>query len=327
MQNNNLEIYKQIHDKIDKANSIAILSHKDPDGDAIGSSSALFQIIKNNFQGKKVDIINKNVVSKKFAQIPHWNYIIDKLDRKKYDLFIILDTGAQKLLGFFEDNDTFLKDNNTIVIDHHVSNDEYCNLNFIDPTKGSVGLIIYDMVKNMGYKINEPTARALLFGIYSDTGALAFSSVKGETFIDVAEIVRHTDELNDMCNNMFFDNNIDYLKILGIVFERFKIVNNIGISYIRKEDLNSIGATLDEDSGISGHLNSISSLDYVMFFYEKDGGIIKCSIRTPRNDFDLTEIAKKYGGGGHKKAAGFSVQGELKVQDGFLCFGDFKLEY
>jgi len=231
------------------------------------------------------------------------------------------------LLGFFEEDDNFLLDNNSMAIDHHVSNDNYCKFNFIDSSKWAVALIIYDMIKKLNYKMNEQIAKALLFWIYTDTWALAFSSVNSDTFFDVAEIIKYTDELNDICNSIFFDNSIDYLKILWIVFSRFKIVDNVWISYIKKEDLNLIGAILDEDSWISGHLNSINHIDYVMFFYEKEGKITKCSIRTPRSDFDLTKIAEKYWGWWHRKAAGFSVKWDIKLQDWYLHFGEFKIKY
>lgn len=323
---NNLEMYEKIHTKIAEAKSIAILGHKDPDWDAIGSCSALFQIINLNFSNKKIDLINFTKVPERLYSVPYWDIFIDKLDKKKYDLFIIIDTWAKKLLWFFDDNDNFLQNSNSILIDHHLSNDKYCNLNLVDSTKWAAALIIYDFAKKMNYKINENIAKAIIYWIYTDTWSLSFSSVNSKTFLEVWELIRYIENSWDICNSIFFNNKKHYIKVIWIAFSRFKIINNVWISYIKKEDLEKIWATLQEDSWISGYLNSIDWIDYVMFFYERDW-IVKCSLRTPRNDFDLTQIASKYWWWWHKKAAGFSVKWEIKIDNDCLYFWEHKIEY
>ncbi|MDD2487571.1 MAG: bifunctional oligoribonuclease/PAP phosphatase NrnA [Candidatus Gracilibacteria bacterium] len=311
-------IYLQIDEEIRKANTIGVISHMSPDGDAIGSTTALYEILDFNFPSKKINVINLDDVPGNLVFLPNAEKITKDFSINDFDLIITVDIGAFKLNGFGEDKEIVFKDKMLINIDHHLTNEFYGNINLVDISKPSTTSVLYDFFVAMEYKINKNAALCLLTGIYTDTGSFIYSNVTPDTFTISSELMNIGGDPTIINDEFFSNNSFEFLKLYSIVLDRFTLKDNVGISYIKKEDLEECNCIHNELGIVVSKLNQVEGIDYVCFLSEK-GNMVKGSLRTYKEDVDLTKIAKRYNGGGHKKASAFTIEGKIKIEDGKIA--------
>lgn len=306
-------IYKDISDKITNAKNIAIISHKFPDWDALGSSCALYEIIKTNFKNKSVDIINTDWVAEKLSFIPNSEVIITKFDYVKYDVCIFVDVGNIILAWFWEKVD--YKYSFIINIDHHASNIWYWDINLVESTKSSSATVLYDFFKWMDYDFNKNVATSLLTWIYTDTWSFMYSNVRPTTFYRAAHLLDIWWDVRAISENFFLNNTFSFVKLLWKVLKRLKINSEwMWFSYLKKEEICDSGCKYEEMDWIVWRLNMLDNVKYVCFLYEK-WDIVKWSLRTSRDDIDLTQIVKKYNWWWHKKATWFSLDWKIEISE------------
>ena len=284
--------------EIIKSNNIVLLCHNNPDGDAVGSTLAMYQVLKK--MGKEVDIVIENVPTK-FDFIDGYKDIKKNSD-KKYNLGIILDTASKERLN--NPNNIIENINKTIVIDHHPSNTEYGNLNYIE-IKPACCEVVYNLIKEMNIQMDEIIATPLCTGLLTDTGGLSHIDVKPSTYqiaADLSQIVSIPSI---------------YKKVLGTItkgqFELNKIAtenlefyknNQISFTYITEEDLNKLNLEHNEADILCNLGRNIKGIE-VAIFIRKYNDENRVSLRS-NNNIDVNEIAKLFGCGGHKNAAGIT---------------------
>lgn len=290
-----------IIDEILKSNNIVLLCHNNPDGDAIGSTLSMYHTLKKI--GKEVDIVIKDVPTK-FSFIEGYNEIKES-SNKKYNLGIILDTANIERLN--NPNDIFNNIDKKIVIDHHKTNTNYGDLNYVEVAPANCQ-ILYKIIKCMNVDIDEKIANPLATGLLTDTGSFSHPDVNPETFEIAAYLSKIVDipSINKKVLGTITKAQFD-LKKLGVDNIEFYNNNQIAYSYITYKDLEKLGLSKNECDILAGIGREIENVELSIFVrvYEEE---IRVSLRS--NNIDVNEIAKVFGGGGHKNAAGITLKME-----------------
>lgn len=301
--------------KIGLSQNILVITHENPDGDALGSMIALSLVFKN--LQKSADIVCASEIPTPFTFLPGTEQIKKDFLLGDYDLVFILDCGDFRRTGFSERLKNFSQRNRKkiINIDHHPKNDihRYIGLNLVNYDVSSTSEIVYELMKGMEVKIDKEIATALLCGLYTDTGAFRHSNTSSRVLQIASDLLQHGARLKHITKNITNGKSVSTLKLWGVVLSRIKKNNRLGLvtSVITKEDLIVCQSTPQDLAGAVNLINSIPGTRAAILFAQVEDDKIKASIRTERNDIDISRLANIFDGGGLKKASGFTVSGRL----------------
>lgn len=309
MMNNIDEIIKVIQ----KNNNFLVTSHVNLDGDGIGSELALYLILKK--LNKKPIILNQDRLPKIYHFLPGSNkvhYLEDNCtDTKNIDVGIVLDCSNVNRIGKTYD---IFKDVKTLInIDHHKSNDNYGNLNYIDSSASSVGEIIYELIKFINIDLLDKDISTCLFtAILTDTGSFRYSNVSSKTFEVASHLTSHRIKPHLIANNIYNRNTYSGLKLLGEALLNLEINESNYVSWITitRKMLNDTKAKDEEIEGIIEVATTLNNVEISILFRETQNNKIKVSFRSKGN-FDVNKFAGKFKGGGHPNAAGCLCSGKL----------------
>lgn len=291
-----------IIEEIDKAKNIVILTHEMPDGDAIGSSLALYAGLKQ--LGKDTDVVIPEY-SKTFEFLPNSCEIKKEGRNEVYDLAIALDCGDIKRLNGFA---KYFEDANTkISIDHHSSNTMFADYNFVNPTAPACAQILIIVLEALGVIIDKEIGTCLLTGIITDTGGFKYKGVTAETFEFVAELLNRGVNVSDVYKKVLQTISKTRFELTRIAINRLELLENgkITFTYITKEDEQKLGAGSNDHDGIVERGRDIEGVEVSIFLRETDNGY-KISLRS--NEYvNVSDICLMFGGGGHVRAAGGNI--------------------
>lgn len=295
----------EIELKIKNSDKILIISHRRPDSDAIGSSLAVFFYLKNI--GKNPILFNVGPIAAYFDFLPGLNHVCydEKILDNKFDLVITLDLSSLNHSGL---SDEVFKNNYVINIDHHISNHRFGDINLIDDQASSTCEIIYNIFSKINFNINKNISTCLLCGLLGDTGNFSNSATTISSLNISAQLMgkgAKIAKINDWVNK---NKSLNGLRLWGRVLSRLRTDDNkeIAYTYIKEEEYKEYQINEEELDGLTNFLNIISDAKFVALF-RISSNFTRVGMRTIRNDIDLSEIAKVKGGGGHKKAAGFTL--------------------
>lgn len=312
METNTLDFQPAI-DLIQRSNRILLVSHRRPDGDTLGASCAL----KLAFQqiGKTTTLACIDEIPRRLQFIPATKEFVRSFSLQDYDLIIISDAGAYHMTGFHDVYPEFLSKNIPIInIDHHVSNEGYGTVNLVDVKASCATMVVYELLKKLPITVSPEIALALLTGIYNDTGGLMHSNTTENTFQVATELVSTGVRVQDIARALFKESSFEQLRLWGHILENIRMnEKNILSSVVNHDDLSVIGARSSDTGGIIDLMNTVPEASYAILLAEDDGWV-KGSLRTQREDVNVSDIAGQFGGGGHKKAAGFRMKGSLQKQ-------------
>lgn len=287
---------------IENSKNIGLSYHVSPDGDAVGSLLSLYFALKK--LGKNVTIFSKdnltNSINLKFLpsinEIDGTNYFVSS----DIDLLIILDCGNVERVSCEVDFDKIT----TLGIDHHISNDMYCNYNFVQGHASSTGEIVFDIIKNLGIEIDQNIAKCIYTSIMTDTGGLRFESTSQKTFNIVGELVSTKFDFWNIYEQLFLHKTLSKVKLLGLVYDELKLVDNqICVIHVTNDMLNKSNSTDEQTNDIVSCGLTIDGVR-VSILIKDFNGKHKVSLRS-KDCINVCEIAKKFGGGGHIKASAF----------------------
>lgn len=291
-----------IIEEIDKAKNIVILTHENPDGDAIGSSLALYAGLKQ--LGKNADVIIPEY-SQTFEFLPNSNEIKKEGKNEVYDLAIALDCGDIKRLNGFA---KYFEDANTkISIDHHSSNTMFADYNFVNPMAPACCQILVIVLEALGVIIDKEIGTCLLTGIITDTGGFKYKGVTAETFEFVAELLNRGVNVSDVYKKVLQTISKTRFELTRIATNRLEFLEDgkITFTYITKEDEEKLGAGNNDHDGIVERGRDIEGVEVSIFLRETDNGY-KISLRS--NEYvNVSDICLMFGGGGHIRAAGGNI--------------------
>lgn len=294
--------------RIEEAHTIAIGGHVRPDGDCTGSCMGMYNYLRENYPEKTVDVYLEEIPEAyKFLQgtkkIQH-----EIPGNKSYDLFLCLDCGDQGRLGFSAP--LFEQAAHTFCIDHHISNQSFAEENHIKPEASSTSELVYHLLNED--KISVSTAEALYLGIVHDTGVFQYSCTAPSTMRVAARLMEKGIDAPAIIQNTYYEKTYAQNQILGrAMLESILFMDGKCIaSYFRQKTLEFYGVTPKDLDGIVSQLRNTKGVEVAIFMYEISPNEYKVSLRSSK-DVDVSAIAQYFGGGGHKKAAGFTMTGSV----------------
>lgn len=298
-----------IREELEGVTSVAIAGHIRPDGDCVGSCMGLYLYIKENFpEIQEVDVY--------LQKIPDSYHIISGTDKichscendKKYDLFFALDCGDLERLG---DSVKYFRDaGKTVCYDHHISNKGFADVNYVDPYISSTSELIFHIMEEE--KISKETAEALYMGIAHDTGVFQYSCTSPHTMEAAAGLMRKGINCSYIIDTTYMEKTYIQNQILGrALLESMMILDGSGIvSAIKQKDMKFYGAEPSDLDGIVSQMRLTRGVEVAIFLYETNNQEYKVSLRS-KSYVDVSKVAQYFGGGGHVRAAGCTMQGSM----------------
>lgn len=299
-------MFKEAKKIIDKSQKIYIVSHENPDGDAIGSSFALNIALKKI--GKNSNVIMPKC-SKDFKFLPNIEECLDKVldEDKEYDLIICLDSSNSQRLACSEED--LKKAKNILVIDHHEIVKNYGDVNCINPQIPATCELIYNLLLDMDIEIDKQIATYLYTGIMTDTGSFNYSNTKPSTLYMASKLLEKNIDFADICKRLNDTIKESKLKLIAKTINNMEVYldGKIRYSYIDKNTLNELNITDEEAEGMVNYLRSVENTEVAIYVREKENAEKKVSMRST-DLVDVAKIAIQFGGGGHARASGYTMQ-------------------
>lgn len=297
----------EILEQIKNAESIVILTHETPDGDAIGSSLAMSLAIKD--LGKNVDVIIPEY-PRTFAFLPDAENIRKESDIKNYDLAISLDCATFKRLA---ENEYFENAKTKIVIDHHGSNTMYGDLNFVNPVSPACCEILAEIFQYYNIEITKNIGTCILTGIITDTGGFKYSGVTAETFEFAAELLQKGINISDIYRKVLDTKTKANFELRKRALERTEFLEDgkVAFTYINNKDMEEVHAEPGDHEGLVELGRDVEGVEVSIFIRQEEEKIYKVSMRS--NEYvNVSDVCIPLGGGGHPKAAGVKVEGTVE---------------
>lgn len=315
----------EIFNQIKKSKNILLHFHPGPDGDCVGSALAFFQALKN--LGKNVTLISgDSEPPKSFSSLPNFDEIINKnyfqVDLVDFDLFIILDSASVSQISKIEPV-VFPKNLKTINIDHHSSNSKFADINLIEDYS-STCQVIYELCKKWKIKITPEIAACLLVGIYTDSGGFKYPPTDYKTFEAVSELVKIEPDFSKFIFNIENNDDPNRLKVLAIMLDSIEtfLGDHVAMASLDYKTIKKkkISPNITENLNVANMLKAVTGWDIGISMIEYQPKKVKVSFRTRDPEkYDLNVIASATGsGGGHKAAAGATINKPLKYAKKFL---------
>jgi phosphoesterase RecJ-like protein len=305
------------------APSIVIASHTRPDGDALGSTIALADTLRE--LGKTVFAVNQDGVPPRYAFLPCANSVHQPgalKDKLGAPLFVALDTGDPDRLG----NQVWklvAERQSTLVIDHHTSNRLFGDLNYVDQESPATGQIIYELIEAMDWPLT-PTARDNLWvAMATDTGSFQYPATTPRTFAIASRLLAAGVNLGWMSTMLFQNHPFRRLELLRELLGTMQRSSDGKVASwkLSRDIIKRFGIQPDDNEGLIDQLRSISGVVVAVSFEEETDATVRISARSKdARQADVAQICQAFGGGGHRLAAGARVQGTLdSVSERFLA--------
>ena len=296
MKNNS----KLILDQINDAHYILIVTHKNPDADTISSALALSNFMYENKIKHKVYNSDKNI-PRRLNFLPKFDKITPIVP-KYYDLVIYVDCANTYR------SDIVIEDDKKIInIDHHQSNDNFGFINVVDDKKASNAEVIFEFFQYNNIKISKNIATCLYVGIYDDSIAFTTPRTTKETFSKIQALADTGIDFSQIANDLTRRDSLARYRILPKILETLQLHNEGELATIYLDDiwLKETGATVNECDDVVDMALNIAIVKIVAYFRIIDGKV-RVSLRG-KGTYDLSDIASRFGGGGHKNAAGLTI--------------------
>ncbi len=299
----------RLKEAIDKAKVVGVVSHVNPDGDNLGSLTALSESLR--LYGKDVKSIFVDRMPYNLEFLHGIDQLTDNLDIE-LDILFIVDSSSEERLG----TASVLLDKSDLVvnIDHHISNSLNGDYNVVDVKASSTGEILFDLLKDLELPIDKNVAESLFTSISADSGSFRYDSVRKQTFIAAAKLLEYDIDVSKITTNLYSSNRISKVKMLSLALDRmqFSHENKVAYTYVLRQDYADLNAQAADVEGIVEYLRDIDDVEISLFFKQTRFGW-KVSTRS-KSYYDMTVLAGYFGGGGHIRASGFSID-ECEVEE------------
>ena len=305
---------RKIVDAIRARQRFVISSHSRPDGDSIGSQLAMAYALRA--LGKEVTVVNADAAAPPLMQFPGVPQIrIADHVEGDFDASIIMEcsdlarTGVQGLDRSF-----------VINIDHHPGNTAYGQINWFDSTAAACAEMVFDLILAIGVPLTLEIATHVYLAILTDTGSFHYSGVSPKTF-EISRMALETGvDPVQVARRVYDSNNMGGLKLFGAVLSAMQSdpSGRIAVLYVDREMARAAGGTYEDTEGLINLPLTVKEIQAVVFFKKAEGDEYRVSMRS-KGDIDIGAVAKGFGGGGHKNAAGCTVNGKIdQLQKRFL---------
>ncbi|MEG2893758.1 MAG: bifunctional oligoribonuclease/PAP phosphatase NrnA, partial [Clostridium sp.] len=282
-------------------------SHTSPDGDCMGSMLGLYNSLL--LLNKKVTVFLDDSVPKRLSFLKGADNIVTTPPCEKFDVVFALDCGDTKRLSF---SDILLKDSTVINIDHHQSNEYYGEHNYVIPTMSSVGEMLYGILKEGGLPIDSNVATCLYTSIISDTGGFKYSNTAPSTLIVAANLLEFNIDHSKIYNRLLDEKTKEQLKLISLATSQiqFHFDDKLSIIYLSDEMLKESGVDESETGDIVNLGRDIDTVEVSAVIKKKTDNLFKISLRS-KSYADVRYVAEHFNGGGHIRAAGCAINGNI----------------
>ena len=309
----NNEGMQEVMDVLRKRDNFLITAHVNPEGDSIGSQLAMFFLLKK--LGKKAVMVNHDMVPENLQFLPGSDSVTMRLpDDFLPATAVVLDCPVMERAGAVM---AHLNEIDEIVnVDHHVSNEFFGDVNWVDPQASSVGEMMYRLIRKMGVEVDKDMAFAVYAAMVTDTGMFSYDNTTGETHIIAADLMRIGVSPKMMHKEIFEKRSSFQVKLLGRVLSTMELEEKGKLAHmcLTRQMLEEEGVKSVSTDEFINYPRSVKGVKVAVFFKEsvENPGAINISFRSTGDDINVDEIAGKFGGGGHHKAAGCLIKSSLE---------------
>ena len=300
---------KKIAELLNDVKTMGIAGHIHPDGDCVGSCMALYLYIKECYPEIQVDVYLEDPKTE-FSYIARFDEIkMEAVEEKVYDLFVTCDVSSRDRLAIA--GDYFQSAKKTVCIDHHISNPGFADINCVKGDVSSASEVLYGLLD--AEKITLDTAVSLYTGMVHDTGVFQYSSTTPETMRIAGELMRYGFDFNKIIDETFYQKTYKQMQIMGRVLAESQMFldGKCITGFLKKEVILSYEADSKDFEGIVSQLRFTKGIEAAVFLYEQEENYFKVSMRSNGN-VDVSQIAVLFGGGGHRRAAGCQLSGDVE---------------
>lgn len=292
---------------------ILLTTHINPDGDALGSMTALYAVLKNVYKCD-VTMAATGELADSYNYLPYFFKIEDGFDPLDFDRVVILDCGSWTRTGFF-DTDELLIDwpKQLVVIDHHPISTLSPGFHHIQPQASSTCELVYELTLGLAVPLTYEVATSLLAGLVFDTGAFKHANTDADAYAIAAKLTAAGADIHRIVKPMFIDKSVAQLKLWGRALKKMQYDEGrkICLTYLDQKDFDECRATPKDAEGLVNLMNSVPDISFCLLLLDVGEKGIKGSLRTERDNVDVAQLAKLLGGGGHHKASGFTLPARL----------------
>ncbi len=314
------QLAHQIHAHLTThAKRVVVVPHKNPDGDTLGAATAFLEYLRaNNVQAT---LWCKTAASVALQFLPNAHELKSDpaiWEREQFDTVCFFDAGDIIFAGA-ADAMQLLRTRPTIInFDHHFTNKKFGIYNFVDTAAASTTEVLYNYFGIVGGKITAPIATSLLAGLMTDTGNFSNPATTETALAAGAMLVRAGGNYAAILGYTYRNKTTDGLKLWGTALSRLIIKPEMDLAYtvITRADMAGLKVSDNDVEGVSNFMVALGEAKIIMVLKETQDGFVKGSLRTTHEGVDVSEMAAQFGGGGHKKASGFSVKGKLEMKGG-----------
>lgn len=301
---------------ISQAEHIMVAGHIRPDGDCVGSCVAVYHFIRHVFPEKSVDVYLETLPERYECLDPAQEIIQQKIGQDPYDLFFVVDSSSPDRLG--EAEQAFHQARHTLCVDHHISNQQYAELNFVVPDSSSTCEVLYELMQEEA-SIPE-IAAALYVGIISDSGVFRYSSTSARTMEIAGKLIQTGIPFWDLIDRCVSERTYVQTQLLGqaLLDSRLLLDGRCIVTVITRSMMEQFGAKTEDVEGVVEQLRVTRGVEAAVLLHETGDLQYKVSMRS-NDGIDVSRIAVAYGGGGHQKAAGFQGTGTAEEIVESLC--------
>lgn len=289
-----------ITEVISQSTTIGITFHTSPDGDSLGSALALFGALRNI--NKHAYIISKEALPESFGFLPFSNEITGQRPNPSLetDLVIVLDCGNRARINAVLDDYT----GKIINIDHHVTNELYGDINYVNSNAAATAEIVYSLILALNTPVTQDMATCLYTSLLTDTGSFKYSSTSNNTHRIAGALINTGIDFTEIHRLIYDNKDFKYIKLTGKVLDNLYLIHSdtICVMEIKEDFLRELDYYLEDSSEIVAYGLTIKGVEVAALFREKNGGV-KVSLRS-KDKVDVRKVAEFFSGGGHIKASG-----------------------
>ncbi len=284
------------------ADDILIITHRRPDGDTVGCAGALCRGLRQI--GKTAFILENPDITKRYAPMITPCYASDDFNAS---YIATVDLAEANL---FTENSEPYKDSVDLVIDHHPTNSMYGKRNFVCPEAGACAELVYEVLLALGVKLDKEIAECVYIGVSTDTGCFKFSNTTARTHAVAAACLSAGIDGGEINRRLFETKTYPRFRMERVIFDTMEFYENgaIAMAVLRRDDIEKAGAEKDDLDAISSLARQVEGVEVGLTLTEsEDRTAVRLSVRTTK-EVDASEICRRFGGGGHKRAAGASIE-------------------
>src|SRR5438270_8150573 len=290
---------------IDQSPLVALACHVTPDGDALGSMLAMHLSCRSQSKASVASFPEPFVVAPHYTYLPGLDLVTKPADFPEAPpVMVTFDCGSLDRLN--ELAEPAREAGELIVVDHHATNESYGSINVVDADAAASAVLVYRLAERLGWPLTRDAALCLYTGLVTDTGRFQYNNTTSEVLQMAAELSRFDLPIADMSRQLFEEHRFAYLQLVAAVLQRAQLDTSrrFVATWVTADDLERFGVELDEVEGLIDLVRRTAEAEVSCVLKEADDGT-RVSLRSV-SDVDVAAIATRFGGGGHKAAAGFS---------------------